>query len=215
MNTMNPDALDALRLLNQATWHSIEARSDKVTGVRVVCPEEIAASEWVQESRFSDSFPVLSFLDAAIDLARQGPLGDLADQFHEILPHLLWSQNPNYTEANCSRAFLDGYAYAAFSGPQGPIHVETPRGGFMLMGPNVTYPDHKHAAREVYMILAGEAEWRLDNADWFRVGPGDLIYHDTMQPHATRSLSTPLLAFAGWVEPGARTGISFDDGSGR
>jgi hypothetical protein len=207
------DAADkALMALNDATWAAVAKRSDTVTGEAVAIPPFIPAETVVEESRFSTDFPVLQHLPRAIELAKQGPLKALAEQFEAIMPHLRWSQNPNYTEENCDRRFLDGYAYAAFSGPQGPIHVDAPRGGFMLMGPDVLYKDHNHAPEEVYLILTpGAAQWRLDGGAWFDVGAGDLILHRPWCLHGMRTGGEPMLAFAGWTEPGARLEIGFSE----
>lgn len=205
---LNETTAAALEELNRATWEAVAARADMVTGQKVAVPAYQPASTWENESRFSADFPVLRHLPEALALARSGPLAELVDKFEAILPELRWSQNPNYTEANCSRAFLDGYAYAAFSGPQGPIHLEAPRGGFMLMGPNVDYADHSHAPREVYLALT-PASWRLDQGEWFEVDAGDLVFHDAWQMHGMRTGATPFLAFAGWVEKGSRLGIGF------
>lgn len=202
----------ALTDLNDATWAAVGARRDKVSGDSVAIPPFLPAADMVDESRFSNDFPVLRHLNRAIELAKQGPLAALAELFEAVVAHLRWSQNPNYTEANCERRFLDGYAYAAFSGPQGPIHVDAPRGGFMLMGPDVLYKDHNHAPEEVYLILTpGSAQWRLDRGEWFDVGAGDLILHRPWCLHGMRTGAEPLLAFAGWTEPGARLQIGFAD----
>lgn len=202
----------ALIRLSDAAWAEVAARPDSVTGAPVAVPPVVAAKEVINESRFAADFPVLRHLDRAIELARQGPLPDLAERFAAVAGHLRWSQNPNYTEENCDRRFLDGYAYSAFSGPQGPIHVDAPRGGFMLMGPDVLYKDHSHAPEEVYLILvSGGAQWRLDGGDWFDVADGDLILHRPWCRHGMRTGPEPLLAFAGWTQPGARLDIGFTD----
>ena len=75
------------------------------------------------------------------------------------------------------------------------------------MAPGVTYPGHKHEAREVYLVLTPGTQWRLDEGEWFDVMPGDLIYHDSWQMHAMRTADRPLLAFAAWIETGDRRAI--------
>lgn len=203
---MDPNAL--IRL-NDACWAAIAARASRPDGHRVDIPPFVAAEAVEHESRFSRDFPVMRHLDAALALARRCDLAELAGAFARVAPGLAWSQNPSYTEANCTRSFLDGYAYAALSGPEGPIHCAAPRGGFMIMGPDVTYPDHHHEPREVYLVLTPGTQWRLDRGEWFDVEAGDLIFHRPWQMHAMRTRGEPLLAFAGWVEPGSRLGIGW------
>jgi len=194
-------------------WELVSHTPDKLGGQQIPVPPTVPIEASVAESRFSDSFPVLTHLNAALDLIREHGFDKLADLFGFVLPHIRWSQNPSYTEENCSRNLLDGYAYAAFSGPDGPVHCAAPRGGFFLMGPNVTYPAHSHKPKEVYLVLTPGAEWQLDEGDWFSVAAGDLMYHDTWQMHAMRTKDRPLLAFAGWIEPGDRLGIGFSGSS--
>lgn len=169
----------------------------------------------LRESRFSDKFPVLDYLDPALALAAEHELADIAAGFAAIVSELRWSQNPTYDETNCTPEFLHGYAYAALTGPDAPIRCAVPRGGIFIMAPGLTYPGHSHEPREVYLILTPGASWRLDDGDWFGVNPGDMIFHESWQIHAMRSGSEPLLAFAGWLESGSRHSISWGDGENR
>jgi len=200
---------EKLLKLNDSVWEAVADCEDKIGSQHPNIPDYVPAKEMVSESRFSKDFLVLHQLGRALELAKAGPFYPLVQMFEEICPYLQWSQNPNYTEANCDRSFLDGYAYAAFSGPQGPIHLDAPRGGFMLMGPNVFYRDHHHEPEEVYLVLTPGAQWRLDQGEWFDVAAGDLILHKKWQMHAIRTGTEPLLAFAGWTEVGSRLGIDF------
>ncbi|MEO0719748.1 MAG: dimethylsulfonioproprionate lyase family protein [Pseudomonadota bacterium] len=205
LSTVSP----ALREVHVAAWAAVAARTDKITGERATIPPETPATQFVEESRYQDAFGVLKHLDTALTLAKQGPLAGLAELFEAVLPELRWSQNPSYNAENCTPEFLDGYAYASFSGPEGPILLEQPRGGFLLMGPGVAYPDHEHLASEVYLPLTGNVEWRLDQTEWFPVEAGELVRHRSFQPHATRAGDIPFLSFVGWLEPGDRASISF------
>ncbi len=188
----------------------VSTRRDVVTDAVVTWPAVVPATERPREARFNRNFPVLDHLDAALALAQQGPLANLAEVVIGARAELNWSQNASYTEQTCSRAFLDGYAYAGLSGPDGPLYWAAPRVGIMLMGPNVLYPGHNHAPREIYLMLTSGARWRLDGGDWFDVKAGDLVYHDRWQMHEMRTEDTPLLAIAAWIDPGDRRAIAWD-----
>jgi len=203
------DALGELEALNRMAWEAVAARADRITGRRVPMPEMVGCERRDAESRFSENLPVLDHLDAALALTAQGPLAAIGERFAGVMHRLRWSQNPNYTEANSSRSFLDGYAYAGFSGPDAPLVCLVPRGGLVLLGPGVEYPGHRHEPREVYLVLTPGSEWRLDDGDWFDVDAGDLIFHDRWQVHAMRARQQPLLAFAGWIEAGDRRAIGW------
>lgn len=202
--------LEALRGLSEAAWCAVASRRDKLTGVQIDVPFEVPVDKHDVadgESRFGADFPVLQHLSTALQLASDTQLAELCAQFATLVEQLHWSQNTSYNETNCESAFLDGYAYAAFSGPDGPVTCAAPRGGMMLMGPNVHYVDHRHAPKEVYLIMTPDCQWRLDEGEWFDVAPGDLIFHDSWQMHAARTRDNPMLAFAGWLEPGRRQDI--------
>jgi hypothetical protein len=205
------DETSALEALNRLTWQAIAARSDLVTGHRVETPPQLPCERRDAESRFCDSFPVLEHLDTALALAAEFELAEIAEGFRTVMGGLRWSQNPNYDDSNSSRSFLDGYAYAGFSGPDAPILCAVPRGGLVLLGPGVEYPSHHHAPREVYLVLTPGSQWCLDEGDWFGVAPGDLVFHDSWQMHAMRTREQPLLAFAGWIDSGDRRGIGWSE----
>lgn len=209
---MSPKRSDLEAILD-AVWREVEIRPDKVTGTRIVVPPAVPADNAPSESRFAADFPVLRHLNEAIAIAQHYEMAQLARSFGAVAKALAWSQNPSYTEENCDLSFLAGYAYAALSGPEGPVRCAAPRGGFMLMGPDVIYPAHQHAPREVYLILTPGAQWQLEQGDWFDVAPGDLIFHEAWQKHAMRTTAQPLLAFAGWVEPGDRLAIGWSAGA--
>lgn len=205
------DFTTELDALNRLTWAAIAARADRVGGRSLRMPAIIDCERRDAESRFSDSFAVLEHLDSALALTAEGPLAEIGERFARLQPGLRWSQNPNYTEANSSRAFLDGYAYAGFSGPDAPLLCAVPRGGLVLLGPGVEYPSHHHAPKEVYLVLTPGSQWCLDEGEWFDVEAGELIFHDSWQMHAMRSGDRPLLAFAGWLEAGDRRAIGWSD----
>lgn len=195
--------------LVQSIWQEVASRQDRRTGHRIDMPPVVLQEEPVSEARFSQSFPVLQHLGRAIGLSKSGALADIAARFEPIAHALDWSQNANYTSENCSITFLNGYAYAGLSGPDGPLFWAAPRTGIMLMGPHVLYPSHHHKAREFYLPMTPGAQWRLDNGDWFDVDAGELIYHDAWQMHEMRTHGEPLLALAGWIEAGDRGSIAW------
>ena len=204
-----PESTSELERLNQLTWAAIAARADRITGRQVEMPAKIDCQRQDVESRFGDQFPVLDHLERALTLTAKGPLAEIGEGFARVLQQLRWSQTPNDTEANSSRSFLDGYAYAGFSGPDAPLLCAVPRGGLVLLGPQVTYPSHHHAPKEVYLVLTPGSQWCLDEGDWFDVEAGELIFHDSWQMHAMRTGDQPLLAFAGWIEVGDRRAIGW------
>jgi len=193
--------------LIEVSWQAVLARQDCRNGRSVNRPAIEPLHCERLESRFGDELPVLAYIDAALELAGKYELSNLASGLRLVLDRVRWSQNPGYTEANVSQSFLDGYAYAGLSGPDCPLLCEVPRCGYVLLAPGVTYQDHNHEPREVYLVLTPGAQWCLDSGEWFDVYAGDLILHDPWQMHAMRAGDRPLLAFAAWLESGDRKAI--------
>ena len=193
--------------LIEISWRAVLARQDCRNGRSITRPPIEPLPGERLESRFGDEFPVLAYLDAALELGEECELADLASGLRLVLDQVRWSQNPGYTNANVSQSLLDGYAYAGLAGPDCPILCEVPRCGYVLLSPGVTYQDHNHQPREVYLVLTPGGQWCLDSGEWFDVYPGDLILHDPWQMHALRAGGRPLLAFAAWLEGGDRNAI--------
>jgi len=202
---------EELEALNQLIWSRIAAQPERVSGRQILMPAKIDCERRDAESRFSDSFPVLNQIDTALALTALGPLAEIGEGFARVMHQLRWSQNPNYNENNSKRSFLDGYAYAGFSGPDAPLLCAVPRGGLVLLGPDVEYPSHHHQPKEVYLVLTPGSQWCLDEGEWFDVVAGDLLFHDSWQMHAMRTREHPLLAFAGWLEIGDRRAIGWSE----
>ena len=136
------------------------------------------------------ALPVLRFL---ADCAADSPL--LA-ALHGAAPHLAWGQT--YAAAEVGAAFLDCYGWTELAGLRGPLPSAELAAGFLLLGPQTHYPQHSHAAEEVYMPLSGAAAWQRGTEGWRQRVPGELVYHAPHQPHAMRTAAAPLLAFYVW-----------------
>jgi hypothetical protein len=124
--------------------------------------------------------------------------GELVEPLGELSLHFRWVQNPNYIAAPPSPDYLKNYGYVVLAGPGGLVATDSLALGILLLGPKTHYPTHRHPAVEIYVVAAGEAEWRNGEAPWRREAPGSVIRHETMMPHATRTLDEPLLAVYVW-----------------
>jgi len=107
---------------------------------------------------------------------------------------LHWRRNASYTDAH----FLRGYGYCELLGPSGHWRSERLALGLLLLGPELTYPEHAHPATEVYVVLSGNAQWRQSDGPWRQRSPASVIEHASMEPHAMRTDVEPLLAAYLW-----------------
>lgn len=94
---------------------------------------------------------------------------------------------------------MDGYGYLELAGPIGPYVDHGLAAGVLLLGPGRLYPPHAHPAEEVYIPLAGTAEWWRDGGTFRAITPGTPIHHPPNVRHATRTLEEPLLAAYVWM----------------
>ena len=110
-------------------------------------------------------------------------------------PHLPWGSNPVAVQMG------DGYAslcaVATLLGPDGPLLSHNYRLGLFYQRSDCYYPLHSHLADETYVILAGRALWTA-GPDRRPRGPGDMIHHPSLMPHAFRTGPEGLLALWRW-----------------
>lgn len=83
--------------------------------------------------------PVAQFVGGAVELAKQGPLAEIADAFAAIEPSCDWLQNPNYSEASLGPGYADRYGYVELVGPGRPIESADLLVGLLMLGPGMHY----------------------------------------------------------------------------
>ena len=143
--------------------------------------------------------PVRRFLAAALSNVCSGPLADIAEAFALAEPGLAWLQNSNYTAQRMGPDFVDRYGYVELVGPARAFESRKLLVGFLLLGPHTLYPDHAHAAEEVYHVVSGRASWRRGDGAWQIEPTGSVIHHTPHMPHAMRTEDEPLLALYCWM----------------
>jgi mannose-6-phosphate isomerase-like protein (cupin superfamily) len=156
--------------------------------------------------------PVARFMPAAAAAARRGPLRDIAEALAAVEPASDWLQNPNYGGGAVGPAFLDNYGYVELVGPCRAYDSRDVLMGFLMLGPGTLYPDHGHAAEEVYHVVAGRAAWWREDLGWRDEPPGAAIRHAPYRRHAMRTGDEPLLALYCWSgEIGAAARLTAPD----
>ncbi len=123
----------------------------------------------------------------------------VVDAFLRGIHRFAWNQT--YTADDFGAAFLDRYGWVELVGERGCFHSARLLMSFLALGPETTYPAHRHAAEEIYVPLAGDALWmksREPRGDFVPRQPGDIIHHPSMTWHAIETLDQPLIALALW-----------------
>jgi len=110
---------------------------------------------------------------------------------------LEWQQS--YTEADGFDAdYLSRYGWFNLISPEGPYVCDSLRISVGYWGEGLYYTEHWHEPEEYYLVLAGEATFLSEGHPPNKCAPGDIIHHQSNQPHAIDMTPGPLLAMAIW-----------------
>ena len=137
----------------------------------------------------------LRYLPRAAALA-PGDAAPLAAQLAHASTALRWGQT--YDEADFGKTFLDRYGWVELIGTRGHFASDSLAAGFLLLGPDITYPDHHHVAEEIYIPLTPGAEWSKGGRGFVARSAGEVIHHPSKVSHAMRTGREPLLALYLW-----------------
>ena len=106
-----------------------------------------------------------------------------------------WKQT--YAEDEVGADFLRRYGYYELFGPTGHFHSTQLRGYIAYWGPGLNYDWHSHQAEEIYLTLAGGAEFKTTE-DTGVVGTDQTRLHTSWQSHAMVTTDQPILTFVLW-----------------
>ena len=120
-----------------------------------------------------------------------------------------WEQSYSKTDGVVGDDMLSGYGFAEVIGKLGPFVSERVRSGIGVWGPGIDYPAHQHAAEEVYIVLAGSAEFMLDDGPNQARQAGDVVHVRSMRRHGFRTTGDPLVVFYIWQDGDLREKSSF------
>ncbi|WP_395542949.1 dimethylsulfonioproprionate lyase family protein [Neotabrizicola sp. sgz301269] len=139
--------------------------------------------------------PAPGFGAALVALAGAEGAHPLAALVAAALPVLPWGTNP--ADGRMSADAAKATASATLLGPTDPIRCDNLLLGLFWQRPDTYYALHNHDADETYVILAGGAEWQAGEDKRWR-GPGEMIHHPSLMPHAFRAGPQGLLAAWRW-----------------
>lgn len=91
-------------------------------------------------------------------------------------------------------------------GPNGLMQSDTIRLGLYGILPGVNYGYRTHPAEEIFIMLAGEADWAKGDEGFITMRAGGRAHHPPMLRHATRTRQHPFMTMYIW-----RGDVSFDD----
>ncbi len=141
--------------------------------------------------------PAADFLSETFANTDQQTRG-LVETFERHKNRLRWEQSYRKKDGVVPEAMLEGYAFAETIGMQGPFVSERIRAGIGIWGPEIVYPRHQHQAEEVYIVLAGSAEFKIGEAEESRRSTGDVVYVESNTPHGFRTTDQSLVVYYLW-----------------
>ncbi len=150
----------------------------------------IKGSKWKQIDHFSSSLPK-PFLDV---MTKENAIPVCADilkvPFAWVPPKT--SDDPLYTAHSHSKVHVE------LLGPQGIIKSKFVRLGLYGILPDSEYGIRTHPAEELFIMLAGQAEW-LRGAGRYEVKKaGEYSYHPSGMPHATKTTHSAFMSVYIW-----------------
>ena len=102
------------------------------------------------------------------------------------------SNDPLYIEHSKSKIHIE------LLGPDGLIRSDKVRLGLYGMKPNSEYGLRTHPAEELYIMLAGDSDWKRGNEPYITHYPGEQSYHPSMMPHASRTRKEAFFSVNAW-----------------
>lgn len=92
-----------------------------------------------------------------------------------------------------------GIDVVEIAGPDGMLKCDNIRFGLLVQNAGHFYPDHNHAAEELYYILSGAADWSVNQSDPGNRKAGSYVHHEPWQMHSMKTGAGPMLAMWGWT----------------
>lgn len=132
--------------------------------------------------------------------AEQGLFSDrysaLRDAFIAAGPLAKWRET--YKGTDIGQDFMDRFACYCLIGVGGAFTSQKMCAWVVYMPPYLHYPWHHHPGEEMYLTLAGEAEFMRKGALDETLRAGDTSQHASNQPHAMETHAHPVMAYVVW-----------------
>lgn len=120
----------------------------------------------------------------------------LRDAFVAAGPHATWRET--YKGTDIAQDFLDRFGCYSLIGGGGAFQSAQMWAWVVYMPPGLYYPWHHHPGEELYLVLAGEAEFMAQGQPNVTLRPGDVSQHASNQPHAMQTHDHPVMAMVIW-----------------
>ena len=120
----------------------------------------------------------------------------LARAFFAAGPEAFWRDT--YAGTNIGDDFMNRFGCYCAIGSGGAWDSNQMKGYVVTMPPGLHYPWHHHPAEEMYVVLAGEAEFFREGEPMELLREGDTSFHASNQPHAMETRDSPVMCYVTW-----------------
>jgi mannose-6-phosphate isomerase-like protein (cupin superfamily) len=135
---------------------------------------------------------------------------DLLQTFARHNHRLHWEQSYRRQDGLLPDAMLDAYGFAEIIGLRGPFVSDRIRAGIAVWGPHIDYPQHRHRAEEVYVLLCGSAQFRFASDAPETRRRGDVVFVESNQRHGFCTTDESLVVYYLWQSGDLRQMSRFD-----
>ena len=125
-----------------------------------------------------------------------GAYATLRDAILAASPDALWRET--YAGTDIGTEFMDRFGCYCIIGPGGAWTSAQMSAFIVYMPRDFWYPWHHHPAEEMYMVVAGEAEFLRHGEPTKSLASGGTAFHASSQPHAMQTRDHPVLAYVIW-----------------
>ena len=125
-----------------------------------------------------------------------GQFPDLVSALMEAAPLAQWRET--YKDTDIGQDFMDRFGCYCLIGDGGAFSSAQLWAWVVYMPPHLHYPWHHHPGEEIYLVLAGEADFHREGEASENLCAGDTSYHASNQPHAMTTTDHPVMALVMW-----------------
>lgn len=111
-----------------------------------------------------------------------------------------WEQSYKKIDRLVGDDMLAGYGFAEVIGKWGPFVSHRVRSGIGVWGPDIDYPLHRHQADEVYLVLAGSADFTVGEAVLADQAAGATVHVPSLSTHGFSSGPEGVVVFYIWQD---------------
>lgn len=124
------------------------------------------------------------------------PYQGLCDAIVDVSGEMMWRETYKGTDINPD--FMERFACYEIIGRDAPFASVQMRSFVVYQPPHLHYPWHHHPAEELYVVLAGQAEFHLEGETSQTLTAGGSSFHASNRPHALTTHDHPVMAYVIW-----------------